>query len=71
MEAKGYEVTAIVRWSSSDIVTVNYTIPADEEGPVPCLTYENIIWDCQKKDYWRKDQRGVTSWENAGVGGSI
>lgn len=71
VEAKGYEVTAIVRWSPSDIVTVNYTIPADEEDPVPCLTYENIIWDCQKKDYWRKDQRGVTSWENAGVGGSI
>lgn len=71
VEAEGYEVTAIVRWQPSDIVTINYTIPPDEEAPLPEITYENIIWDCRTKDYWRSEERGVTSWKNAGVGGSI
>ncbi len=71
VEAEGYEVTAIVRWKPSDIVTVNYTIPADEEDAFSVITYENIIWDCTAGDYWRREERGVTSWKNAGVGGSI
>lgn len=71
VEAEGYEVTAIVRWQPSDIVTINYTIPLDEEDPLPQITYENIIWDCEAKDYWRSREWGVTSWRNAGVGGSI
>ncbi len=29
----------------------------------------NIIWDCETKDYWRKEERHVTSWKNAGEGG--
>lgn len=68
VEAEGYEVTAIVMWKPSRIVTINYTIPANEYGTI---TYENIIWDCQAKDYWRREERGVTSWRNAGEGGSI
>ncbi|MDE5892580.1 MAG: hypothetical protein K2H45_06640, partial [Acetatifactor sp.] len=68
VEAEGYEVTAIVRWQPSDIVTINYTIPLNKYGTI---TYENIIWDCEAGDYWRKKERGVTSWKNAGVGGSI
>lgn len=71
VEAEGYEVTAIVRWRPSDIVTINYTIPLDEEDPLPQITYENIIWDCKAKNYWRSEERGVTFWRNAGVGGSI
>lgn len=68
VEAEGYEVTAIVRWEPSDIVTINYTIPPDEYGTI---TYENIIWDCKAKDYWRGAERGITSWKYAGEGGSI
>lgn len=68
VEAEGYEVTDIVRWLPSDIVTVNYTIPLDEFG---YITYENIIWDCRAKDYWRSRERHVSSWRNAGEGGSI
>ena len=68
VEAEGYEVTEIVRWKPSDIVTVNYTIPMDEYGTI---TFENIVWDCVEKDYWRKEERGVTGWETAGYGGSI
>lgn len=68
VEAEGYEVTEIIRWNPSDIVTVNYTIPPDEYGTV---TFENIVWDCVKKDYWLKEERGVTGWKNAGYGGSI
>ncbi|MCM1119521.1 MAG: hypothetical protein NC543_09200 [bacterium] len=68
VEAEGYEVTEIVRWKPSDIVTVNYTIPPDEYG---AITYENIVWDCVEQDYWRKEERGVTCWQNAGYGGSI
>lgn len=71
VEAQGYEVTAIVRWQPSDIVTINYTIPLDDEAPIPEITYENIIWDCKARDYWRSEERGVTSWRDAGVGGSI
>ena len=71
VEAEGYEVTAIVRWQPSDIVTINYTIPPDEDTPLFEITYENIIWDCKAKDYWRSEEWGVTSWRNAGVGGSI
>lgn len=64
-------MTAIVRWQPSDIVTINYAIPPDEDSPLHEITYENIIWDCKAKDYWRSEEWGVTSWENAGVGGSI
>lgn len=64
VEAEGYEVTEIVRWKPSDIVTVNYTIPINESG---IITYENIVWDCVAQDYWEKED----CWQNAGYGGSI
>ena len=64
VEAEGYEVTAIVRWQPSNIVTINYTIPINESG---IITYENIVWDCETKNYWN----GAASWKNAGYGGSI
>lgn len=67
IEAEGYELGTIIRWGES-IVTVNYaTIPKD--GYIS-TTYENIIWDCREKDYWRSEERGVTSWKDAGFGGS-
>ncbi|MDE5748370.1 MAG: hypothetical protein K2I21_12455, partial [Acetatifactor sp.] len=64
VEAEGYEVTAIVRWKPSNIVTINYTIPINEYGEI---TYENIVWDCDTENYWS----GTDSWWNAGYGGSI
>lgn len=68
VEAEGYEVTEIIRWEPSDIVTINYMIPLNEYGEI---TFENIFWDCVEKDYWRKEEKGITCWENAGYGGSI
>lgn len=68
VEAEGYEVTDIIRWTPHNIVTVNYTVPSEGDGTV---SYENIIWDCYKKDYWRSEERGITSWRDAGVGGSF
>ncbi len=70
IQAEGYEITEIVQWGGR-IVTVDYTIPLDENDPIPQIVYENIIWDCDEKDYWRREERGVTSWRNAGVGGSF
>lgn len=64
VEAEGYEVTAIVRWKPSNIVTINYTIPINEYGEI---TYENIVWDCDTENYWS----GTDSWWNAGYGGNI
>lgn len=68
VRAAGYEITEIVQWGNL-IVTVNYTIPPDESDSR--VIYENIIWDCRTKDYWRREERGVTSWQDAGVGGSF
>lgn len=71
IEAKGYTVGEIIQWEN-DIVTINYHkvelwgVDESEETYI----YENVIWDNRVKDYWRKDERGVTSWENAGEGGS-
>ncbi|MDE7063726.1 MAG: hypothetical protein K2O73_10875 [Lachnospiraceae bacterium] len=70
VRAESYEITEIVQWGDR-IVTVNYTIPFDENATIPQIVYENIIWDCSTNDYWRKEERGVTSWRNAGVGGSF
>lgn len=71
IEAKGYTVGEIIHWEN-DVVTINYHYAKiwgeDEESTV--YYYENVIWDNQVKDYWRKEERGVTSWENAGEGGS-
>lgn len=71
VEAQGYEITDIIKWKQSNIVTVNYTIPADEDDPYPVIIYENIIWDCNANDYWRSEERCVTSWRDAGEGGSF
>lgn len=74
VEAEGYEITSIIKWGiswSNDIITVNYIIPAKDDDSSSTITYENIIWDCNTKDYWRKTERGVTSWKDAGVGGSF
>lgn len=70
IEAEGYVVSDIIKWGY-EIVTVNYVIPKDEEDAIPRIIFENVIWDCIKNDYWRKEQRGVTSWKDAGVGGSF
>lgn len=70
IEAEGYTVEAIIQWEN-DIVTINYVIPADENDSLGNITYENVIWDNRVKDFWEKDVRGVTSWENAGEGGSF
>lgn len=67
IEAKGYTIETIIRWEN-DIVTINYVIPENDFGVV---AYENVIWDNKVKDFWEKDKRGVTSWENAGEGGSF
>lgn len=71
VESEGYEITDIIKWKRSNIVTVNYTIPADEDDPYPVIIYENIIWDCNANDYWRSEERCVTSWRDAGEGGSF
>lgn len=68
VEAEGYGVTDIIRWTPHGIVTVNYTVPCEGDGTFSC---ENIIWDCYGRDYWRSEERGVTSWRDAGVGGSF
>lgn len=64
IENEGYTVGEIIRWEN-DIVTINYHDVTEEE-----YHYENVIWDNNVKDFWRKDERGVTSWRGAGEGGS-
>ena len=68
IEAEGYTVETIIRWEN-DIIAINYRIDEEEEFGV--ITYENVIWDNRVKDFWQKDMRGVTSWQNAGEGGSF
>lgn len=71
IEAEGYTVGEIIHWEN-DIVTINYhyaeTWGEDEEETVSY--YQNVIWDNRVRDYWRKDERNITSWENAGEWGS-
>ncbi len=69
--AEGCTVGEIIHWEN-DIVTINYhyIMPQDEEEPSETYVYKNVIWDNRIGDYWRKDERGVTSWENAGEWGS-
>ena len=71
IEAEGYTVGEIIHWGN-DIVTINYhyIMPQDEDEPSETYVYKNVIWDNRIGDYWRKDERGVTSWENAGEWGS-
>lgn len=69
IEAEGYVLGEIICWGSR-IVTVNYSIPEEKDGEIDFITYENIIWDCDAKDYWRKEERHVTSWKDAGEGGT-
>lgn len=70
IEAEGYEVTTILKWGNG-IITVNYTIPPEADDTYQIIEYDNVIWDCNTDDYWRKDERDVTSWRNAGVGGTF
>lgn len=71
IEEEGYTVGEIIHWEN-DIVTINYhyVSPWSEDDSFETIIYKNVIWDNTVKDYWRKDERGVTSWEDAGVGGS-
>lgn len=71
IEAEGYTIGEIIHWKN-DIVTINYHKVElwGEDESEEIYVYENVIWDNRVKDYWRKDERGVTSWENAGKGGS-
>lgn len=68
--AEGYTVGEIIHWGN-DIVTINYhSIELwGEDETSETYVYENVIWDNRAGDYWRKDERGVTSWKNAGEGG--
>lgn len=68
IEKEGYEIGDIIEWENG-IVTLNYMSPAKTEGDD--IEYDNIIWDNTTKDYWRAKERGVTSWKDAGVGGSF
>ncbi len=71
IEAEGYEAGDIIRWEN-DIITINYAVPPqDEPGESSTITYDNIIWDNAAKDYWQADAWGITSWKNAGEGGSF
>ncbi len=69
IEAEGYELGEIICWGNR-IVTVNYSRPVEIDGEIVAISYENIIWDCDAEDYWRKEERHVTSWKDAGEGGS-
>lgn len=71
IEAEGYTVGEIIRWDN-DIVTINYyyEILWDDGEPSGSIHYNNVIWDNNVKDFWRKEAMYVTSWRDAGVGGS-
>ncbi len=72
IEAKGYIVGEIIHWEN-DIITINYheiDLWGEGDSQREVIVYENVIWDNRVKDYWRKEERGVTSWENAGEWGS-
>ena len=69
IEAEGYETGDIIRWEN-DIITINYAVPPqDEPDAGSTISYRNIIWDNEVKDYWLAE--GITSWKYAGVGGSF
>lgn len=51
-------------------INYHYIMPQDEDESPETYIYKNVIWDNRAGDYWRKDERGVTSWENAGEWGS-
>lgn len=70
IKAEGYTVGEIIRWDN-DVVTINYHYVElwGEDESQETYVYENVIWDNRVRDYWRKDERGVTSWKNAGEGG--
>jgi len=65
---KGYTVGDVIRWDN-DVVTINYERHNDF-GVRESFYYENVIWDNNVKDFWRKEEMHATSWENAGLGGS-
>lgn len=68
IEAEGYEILSILE-QKNGIVVVNYAMPSSEDG-FSGITYDNVFWDCAAGDYWKKDERGVTSWKDAGFGGT-
>lgn len=68
IEAEGCALGEIILWENG-IVTVNYSCPLEVDGETSAIDYENIIWDCETNDYWRKEERHVTSWKSAGEGG--
>lgn len=68
IEAEGYEILSILE-QKNGIVVVNYAMPSSEDGSSG-ITYDNVFWDCAAGDYWKKDERGVTSWKDAGFGGT-
>ena len=71
IEAEGYEAGDIIRWEN-DIITINYAVPPqDKPGESSTISYRNIIWDNEAKDYWQAEAWGITSWKNAGVDGSF
>lgn len=73
IKAEGCTVGDIIRWDN-DIVTINYerhnVFNSEESVYTESAYYENVIWDNNEKDFWQKKAQGVTSWKNAGVGGS-
>lgn len=69
IEAEGYIVGDIIRWDN-DIVTINYEEHRNHNDSTEYIFYENVIWDNNVKDFWRKEERIFTSWKGAGEGGS-
>ena len=69
IKAEGYTVGDIIHWDN-DVVTINYENHENHNDSTGYVLYENVIWDNNVKDFWRKEERNVSSWENAGEGGS-
>lgn len=67
IEAEGYEIVSVLELKNK-IVVVNYAMyPEGDESSL--IVYDNVMWDCEAGDYWKREERGVTSWRDAGFGG--
>lgn len=67
IRAEGYEILSVLKLEN-DIAVVNYAV--HDDGEFPSINYENVMWDCATGDYWKRQERGVTSWRDAGFHGT-
>lgn len=67
IKTEGYEILSILKLEN-EIIVINYAI--HDESEFPCINYENVMWDCTTGDYWKRQERGVTSWRDAGFHGT-